>query len=153
MFNMAEDVGRPNTVTSEDGLNFEAFVLLKLEEAFQKGMNNRQACFLANVSERVFYDVLSKNEELSHRFESMKENTNIIAKNNIHSKLLDGDVDTSKWQLEKRQKEEYSSKQELDMTSKGEKIGALTTEEQAAIDKLLLDDKQESTPVPDKSAV
>ncbi len=152
MFNMAEEgAGRPNTVTDETGLNFEAFVLLKLEEAFQKGMNNRQACFLANVSEAVFYAVLAKNKELSERFESIKENTNIIAKNNIHSKLLEGDVDTSKWQLEKRQKDEYSSKQELDVTSKGERLGALNKEEQESIDKLLLNDKQESAEVSSKS--
>ncbi len=49
--------------------------------------------------------------------------------------------------------EGYSTKQDLDLTSKGEKIKGLTEEQQTALNRLLLNDKQESSSVPNESSV
>lgn len=97
--------GRPTVMTNE--------VVSKLEYGFLKGMNDGEACYYAGISRQAFYDYCNKYPEFADRKEALKKNTAIQAKLNITEEIENGNVDISKWYLERRNKDEFSTKQEV----------------------------------------
>ena len=107
--NMAKNrknlVGRPTVVTPE--------VVAKLEYGFMRGMNDTEACLYADISRSAFYDYCNKNPEFTDRKEELKKQPSVKAKLNVTEAIEQGDVDLSKWYLERRNKDEFSLKQEI----------------------------------------
>lgn len=103
---MAEPVGRPSV--------FDETTLQKLEEAFSNDATDVQACFLANISPASLYNYQKENPEFLERKKALKGMTAYQAKINIKNKIIDGDVDTSKWYAERKEKNEgFSLRTEL----------------------------------------
>lgn len=103
---MAENKGgRPTVMTAE--------VVSKLEYGFMKGLNITECCHYADISRPAFYDYLEKNPEFSNRIEELRSYTSAKAKLNITEAIEEGDRDLSKWWLERRNKDEFSTKQEI----------------------------------------
>lgn len=101
-------VGRPRTITTEK--------LEKLEEAFKLGCTNREACFYADVAESTFYDFLREYPEYSDKIAMWKDYQKIKARYVVHKALEKGDRDMAKWYLERKARDEFSTKQEIDTT-------------------------------------
>lgn len=101
-------VGRPRAITPEK--------LEKLEEAFKLGCTNREACFYADVAESTFYDFLKEYPEYSDKIAMWKDYEKIKARYVVHKALEKGDRDMAKWYLERKAKDEFSTKQEFDTT-------------------------------------
>lgn len=117
-------MGRPPKVTDE--------VLRKLEDAFLKGLSDREACFYADLAESTFYDYCKKHKDFSERKELLKENVKIRAKMNVADRISGGDIDLSKWYIERKCKDEFSLKQEVQHSgtmSVNNPLTGLTTEE------------------------
>lgn len=102
---MAEKVGRPTVMTEE--------VVDKLTYAFSKGLSDREACLYVGISTTTLYDYCNDNPDFAERKELLKEQPKIKAKMNICEALEYKDVDISKWYLERRAKDEFSTKQEI----------------------------------------
>ena len=98
-------MGRPTVMTAE--------VVSKLEYGFMKGLNITECCHYADISRPAFYDYLEKNPDFSNRIEELKSNPSTKAKLNIVEAIEKGDADLSKWWLERKNKEEFSTKQEI----------------------------------------
>lgn len=107
-----EEIGRPTVFTD--------LVLQKLEEAFSIGASDIQACFVAGISPRALYYYQEQNPDFLQRKNALKEMTSFAAKKVVNSKIIEGDVDTAKWQLERRNKDEYGTKQTVDNQISGE---------------------------------
>lgn len=101
-------VGRPRTITPKK--------LEKLEEAFKLGCSNREACFYADVAESTFYDFLKDYPEYSDKIAMWKDYQKIKARYVVHKALENNDRDMAKWYLERKAKDEFSTKQEFDAT-------------------------------------
>ena len=97
--------GRPTVMTPE--------TLKKLEYGFLKGMNDLECCLYADISRQALYDYCNKNPEFTDRKEALKKRPAIAAKLNITEAIESGDVELSKWYLERRSKDEFSTKQEI----------------------------------------
>lgn len=97
--------GRPTSMTPT--------TIGKLEDAFSKGFSDSQACIYANIHPSTLYEYCSKYPEFRERKENLKQNVNIIAKQNLYSKIVEGDETTSKWWLERKCKDEFSLRNEL----------------------------------------
>lgn len=97
-------IGRPPAVTKD--------VLNKLEEAFALGCTDLEACFYAGISDRVLYLYQEKNPEFVHRKQSLKEQPVLKARKVVVDAIDDGDKQTSQWYLERKKKEEFSTKTE-----------------------------------------
>jgi ACT domain-containing protein len=97
--------GRPTVMTEE--------IVSKLEYGFMKGLNVTECCHYADISRTTFYDYLEKNPEFSNRIEELKSNPSTRAKLNIVEAIESGDTDLAKWWLERRNKDEFSLKQEI----------------------------------------
>lgn len=89
--------GRP-TVMNQDKLR-------KLEYAFSIGCSVAEALGYANLAKSTFYDFCKDNPELSDRFEHLREQPVLKARQTLINKL--GRVEEAKWYLGKRRPEEF----------------------------------------------
>lgn len=103
-----EERGRP-TVMTED-------VLRKLEEAFSYGATDKEAIFIADISSTAFYDYCKSNPDFAERKEALKDMPKYRARKNIVDKINDGDVPTSQWYAERKAKEEFSNRTDLNLS-------------------------------------
>jgi predicted DNA-binding protein YlxM (UPF0122 family) len=102
------DIGRPTVMTPE--------VLVKLEEAFSIGATDKEAIFLANISKDAFYDYCKLHPEFAERKEALKDMPKYQARKNIVDKIKAGDVATSQWYAERKAKEEFSNRTDLNLS-------------------------------------
>jgi ACT domain-containing protein len=96
--------GRPTVMTPE--------TIDKLEEAFSNGATDQEAIFLANISKSTFYDYCQANPEFSERTDALKEMVKYQARKNVVEKIREGDIAQSNWYLERKAKNEFSTRQE-----------------------------------------
>lgn len=81
-------------------------VISQLKQAFLMGCNITQACVFAGVSTNFYYKtLLIERPELANDFEELRENIKLKARKNVFEKVESGDLETSKWILEKTDKD------------------------------------------------
>ncbi len=97
--------GRPTVMTDA--------IVGKLEYGFMKGLNVTECCHYADISRNAFYEYCEKNPEFKDRIEELKSNPSTKAKLNVVEAIENGDTDLSKWWLERKNKDEFSLKQEV----------------------------------------
>lgn len=98
------NAGRPTVMTEE--------TLKKLTFAFSKGLSDEEASLFAEITPQTLYNYCHANPEFFERKELLKNKPKMQAKLNISENIENGDVDTSKWYLERKAKNEFSTKQE-----------------------------------------
>lgn len=117
-------MGRPRKITKE--------VVGKLEYAFMRGFNISEACDYAAISRDTYYEKLKQSKEFSDRMERAKTNLQRKAKLNLAESIESGNLDESKYYLERKCKDEFSVKQEINVAGKinhSNPFESLTTEE------------------------
>lgn len=124
------NAGRP-TVMTKDMVN-------KLEYGFSKGLTDAQCCLFVGISKQTLYDYCHEHPEFTDRKELLKQNPSMKAKINIAEGIEAGDPDLSKWYLERKNKDEFSLKQDVSVSGTvNNPLEGLTTEE---LKKLIPDD-------------
>jgi hypothetical protein len=98
-------VGRPTSVTPE--------TLAKLEQAFSLGCSDLEACIYADVSPSILYRFQEKNPEFRERKEMLKQKLVLKARTVVAEALKNKDENTAKWYLERKARDEFSTKQEM----------------------------------------
>ena len=101
--------GRPKAITTD--------TIVKLEHAFSKGCNISEACLFAGIDNSTFYRNIGKDSEIYNRLMRLKEKPTLHARFNVVKAIEDKDLDTSKWYLERKVKDEFSTRQEVDNNS------------------------------------
>lgn len=117
-------MARPKKVTEE--------VVGKLEYAFSKGFNVTEACNYAEISRDTYYEYLKKNKGFSDKMERAQTNLQRRAKINLAEAIENGNLEESKYFLERKCKDEFSSKQEIQHSGSvnvNNPMSGLTTEE------------------------
>ena len=99
----------------------------KLEQAFSIDATIKEACFYADISPQTYYNWIETRPELLERFNALREKPVLQARQTI-SDNLKNDPKVAQWYLERKRKEEFSSKHEVEVSgeykSTKEKIGA-----------------------------
>ena len=110
--------GRPsiNLEQFED----EIYDLLKVGATISQVLN------YIGIDQETYYRKLRKNKRLKDKFARAKEFTSVTAKQNISEKIQQGDIDTSKWYLEKT---EYKNRDTTAFQSDGDSIKFIITRE------------------------
>ena len=103
------NAGRPRAVTE--------VVIHKLEHAFSMSFTDSEACLFAGIGMSTLYDYCKANPKFSDKKEMLKGMVGMKAKQNLKDAIEDGDEDISKWWLERKNKAEFSLKQEIDHRS------------------------------------
>ncbi len=115
-------VGRPTVMT--------AGKLRKLEQGFLMGLSDRKCCAFADVSTTALYEYCTKHPKFAERKEQLKDSPAIQAQINVVTAINNGDEDMSKWYLERKAKNEFSTKQEVDLSGEvNNPLSGLTTDE------------------------
>lgn len=85
-------------------------VISKLEEAYSWDATDLEATLHAGIALTALYQYQRKNPEFKQRKEQLKKLVTLHAKRNIHSGVVvQNDSASSKWVLERRAKEDYST--------------------------------------------
>lgn len=114
--------GRPTKMISE--------VVSKLEMGFMKGLNITQCCRYANISRPTFYEYCNNHPEFLDKIEELQSDPSAKAKINIVDAIEGGDLELSKWWLERKCKDEFSLKQDIAVAGHiNNPMEGLTTEE------------------------
>lgn len=104
-------VGRPTVMTPEN--------ISKLEHAFAQGLNDAEACFMADIGQSTFYHFCQENPEFQEKKEALKNNVKMKAKMNIAGEIENKNIPLSQWYLERKDK---GFKIKTDITTDNEKI-------------------------------
>lgn len=75
--------------------------LAELESAFLLGFTDDEACLQCEINPSTLYRYCEKTPEFREKKEMLKQNIKMRAKVNIVKRVTEGDVDLSKWYLEK----------------------------------------------------
>lgn len=109
--------------------------------AWENGLSDREAAFLASkdgtayVTEEDVKGWLADNADIASLKDFLQSDLLSNAKLNIADNIRDGNVATSKWYLERKAPDEFSSKAAV--AFEGAVVGLTMEEKQAEIDKLL----------------
>lgn len=106
-----ENNGRPTLKT-------EAVVTL-LERCFEDGSTVTEACHIAKISRKTYYEWVNTDEDFRNRMSRSQEYPDNIARVNLVEALKVKDIDVSKWWSERRRKKEFSLKQESNIQVPG----------------------------------
>jgi hypothetical protein len=117
---MADKVGRPPSMTQD--------VVNKLEQAFSLGASDLEACFYAGISKPTLYKYQDENPEFIDRKKALKEKLVLKARSVVADALENKDKQTAQWYLERRKKDEFSTKVENEHTGKDGKPIETTSE-------------------------
>lgn len=104
--------GRPTDMTP-DTVN-------KLEQAFSMGCSDLEACLFADISKQTLYNYQDKHPEFVDRKAMLKQKMIFKARSVIAEALNNKDENTAKWLLERKLKDEFSTKVENDVRVNGE---------------------------------
>ena len=106
-----EKRGRKTVMTPE--------IINKLEQAFSMGCSDLEACLFADIGKTTLYNYQNENPEFVERKEKLKEKLVLKARTVIAESLNKQDENTAKWYLERKKKEEFSTKVEQETTFNG----------------------------------
>ena len=118
-----EKRGRHTVMTPE--------IINKLEQAFAIDSTDEEACIFAGIGMSTLYDYQNRNPEFTERKRLLKEKLVLKARTNIANKINKGDVDLSKWYIERKKKKEFSTQVVNELTF------TMTDEEVNEVEKLL----------------
>ena len=107
----------------------------KLEQAFAIDATVGEACFYADINPDTYYRWINENKELNEKFTRLREKPILTARQTIAKSLHE--PEHAKWYLERKKKLEFSTRNELDHTTKGESIVALSPEQKEQLLKLI----------------
>lgn len=97
-------VGRPTVMTDH--------VLSMLRAAFLIGATDEEACAYAEIGTTAFYAYQAENPEFAEKKDRWKQQPILQAKQTVVG-ALKSDKDTAKWYLERKKKDEFSTRQEV----------------------------------------
>ena len=128
-----KSVGRPTVMTT--------VTVNKLEQGFINGLSDVQACRYAGISRTTLFNYQEENPEFINRKEGLREDVKMHAKLNIAKKVMgtgkgDGDIDTSKYVLD-RTDPDFKPKNKLEIEGV---LSQEEMEEQAKLTAKYLDD-------------
>lgn len=119
--------GRPTVMTDD--------VLQKLKLAYSVGSTNAEACAYAEIAESSLYLHLSQNPEFSEKIERWKQKPILKAKFEL-VKGLEGNPELALKYLERKKKDEFSTRVESDITAKGLQIIVSSEEDKEMLEDL-----------------
>lgn len=118
-------VGRPSVMTQQ--------IIDKLEYAFSLGCDDKSACFYAGISTQPLYDYQQAHPEFAERKAQLKSQQVFKARMAIDNALNQNDTATARWLLERKCRDEFSTRTEI-KTEPQTIIKYVSPEERDAVD-------------------
>lgn len=100
-------IGRPTVMTDK--------ALSKLEECFSLGFSDQDSCTIAEISLETLYRYCKANPAFGIKKEALKKRLLLQSIVVIGKAIKDGDSNTAKWYAERKAKNEFSLRTEIDV--------------------------------------
>lgn len=100
---------------SADADEFSNAVVAKLKDAFLDNLSIENACIEAGIDDATFYRHYKKNENFARKIDYWRGNQERLALRNITKELEKGNVELSKWTVE-RLRDDYKTKTKQEIT-------------------------------------
>lgn len=97
-------MARPTKMTKD--------TLGKLEQAFAYDSTIEEACFFADINPDTYYSYVKENPEFAERVKSIRNRPILSAREKV-VKEIKTDVNTAKWYLERKKKNEFAARSEV----------------------------------------
>ncbi len=97
-----EKIGRPTDMTPE--------TIAKLEQAWSIGCSDLEACVFADIGKTTLYNYQNAHPEFVERKQVLKEKLVLKARTVIADAIYKKDENTAKWYLERKRKQEFSTR-------------------------------------------
>lgn len=94
--------------TKQKAVNDETLRFLR--EAFAWGATDEEACNHAKIGTTAFYKYKAKHADFAEEVARLKETPTLNSRRNIAKDIEDGSIETSKWWLERKKKNEFGRK-------------------------------------------
>jgi hypothetical protein len=95
-------------------------IIGSLQPYLTLGYDLKNACILAQVTYETVWEWVNKDNALLIRIKAWQNMINAKARQNVAKEINEGDVQESKWWLERRDKKDFSTR--TDITSDGERL-------------------------------
>ncbi len=100
--NIVKKAGRPTKITAD--------IVKRLEDIFKLGVLDKVAINYVGIGERTYYDKLESDEVFRSQMQLAKNYARLAAGSVVMDAIVKRkDVETSKWWLEKKHSDEFSS--------------------------------------------
>jgi hypothetical protein len=100
-----ENSGRNTVITDE--------VVLELIKAFHDGLNIQQACWQSEISRNAYYDRYNIDPIFKDKMDRARQFLSMNSRLKIREAIMAGDLKTARWYLERRDKDDFSSRTEV----------------------------------------
>jgi hypothetical protein len=100
-------------------------IFQSLKPYFTLGYDVKNACILAQVPYTTITTWLEKDNSLRIQVQSWQNMVNAKARQNVVKAINEGDQAESKWWLERKERNDFSTKSEQDITSNGRELGII----------------------------
>ena len=103
-------------------------IIQSLRPYLEKGLSRNKACNIIGLPTSTLSNWIKENESLGIRIQSYENTMALMALTNIYSALKkekstrETDKKTSKWYLERKLRDDFSTKQNVDVVSDGKEI-------------------------------
>lgn len=108
--------GRPTIMAPE--------LIAKLEEAFAWGCSDIEACLWAEIAPATLYKFQKRHPEFVERKAALKETPILLSRKAVVNAIKRGDKVTALAYLDRKKKDEFSTKQNIDHTTNGKELPA-----------------------------
>jgi len=88
-------------------------IMVAIYDAAARGCNYKEIALRAGIGRSTLYKMCKEKPDFRERLEELKNNPSLAARYNVTDQIFSGDVDTSKWYLERVNKDEFSTKSEV----------------------------------------
>lgn len=116
----------PTKPTEIEPYKYNDKTVAKLVAAFNNGYNISEACHYASIDRTTYYDWIKAMDGFEALMDQAKELPNRLAKETVMTAIKDGDTNSARWWLDRRDPE-FKPKAELDnqvgLKETREKIG------------------------------
>lgn len=114
--------GRPSKKNDE--------IVKKLLDVYKLGVNDEVACNYAGISKPTLYAWCKEDEDLLYQIQGAKDYGRVVASQVVMKSIIEGDVNSAKWWLEKKYAKEFQSRPEL--VEDNRQVNVIVSNEQLA---------------------
>lgn len=103
---------KPKKTGPKGPIKWNENVLERLRQAFAIGCSVTEACLYAEIDVKTFYNHCPVNSETFQSLKALRDKPLLKARQTVYNSL--GQPDTARWYLEKKAREEFGSKLQID---------------------------------------
>lgn len=108
-----------------------------LVQSFQDGLNVTQACWQAGIGRDAYYDRCKADPAFADKMNRAQNFLSMNARKNVMHAIKKGDMKTSRWLLERKNKDEFSSRTEVTGKDGAKLIDGVEPEARERLDNIL----------------